>query len=288
MSIELAPATPEMFEDVYPVLAVFEKNNPRLQKRHFRNLFHYPWAAPDDRRGYVLKDDGRVVGFQALIAHERLVEGRRVPIANFSSWVVLPGYRAYSMLLNQIPPDPELTVTSLTPLKQLEPYQRSVGALPLETRQRVILPVPSLSRIFSGAGWKVTSRIEQHRAVLTEQEWQIYQDHRPLECRHLLAFKQDRHCYLVSVRMKGRRRYFSHLLHVGDPDVFVEALEKIRIALLFQNRTPLIILDERLLHGRPTPASRPIALHTPRVFKSSVLTAEQLDNLYSEFVLLPF
>lgn len=286
--VEVIKVTPEMFEQIYPLLTIFQKNNPGLTREHWWRVFHYPWQAPDDLRGFALRDGDRFVGFIALIQHQREIDGKLVRLANHSSWVVLPEYRHSSVLLSYYLSDlTDLNMTILSQKKEMDLYNRALGAKDLETAQKVILPLPSLAGLSSSVKFHVTTDLEKHLEQLSPTDRQIYLDHRTLDCQHLLALDDSGYCYVVSVRTKGRRRQFAHVLYISDPQRFVAALERIKPVLLFRHRALLAMLDERLLRGVPLPQARHVPLAVPRLYQSSSLRPEQIDNLYSEMVLLP-
>src|SRR5512145_1520818 len=108
------PAFRHDFEDVVPLLEEFP--GQRLPREAwYRMLFEPPWPTPDDRRGYVLRDDGRVVGFLGTISCTREIRGRRERFCNLSSWIVRDSHRGASLqLVLPVLADREQTIVNLT------------------------------------------------------------------------------------------------------------------------------------------------------------------------------
>jgi hypothetical protein len=47
------------------------------------------------------------------------------------------------------------------------------------------------------------------------------------------------------------------------------------------------MVDKRLLRGQAVAGAREIPLETPRLYRADGLAPGEMDNLYSEFVVLP-
>lgn len=287
--IEVVAVTQDSSENILPLLTVFEARNPRLTRRHWRAFFHPPWPTPDDIRGFAIRSGGQYVGFTGLIQSEREIDGRRHRMVNQSTWVVLPEFRRHSLRMSssvqRMESEKKLTATSLTPMSAFLPLYKSFGMQELETAQWVVLPTPSLRGVLRSAAYRVSARIDP--ALLSAADQLIYAHHRSTECRHLFIRGPAGDCYLVYVKTKGRTHHFAHVLYLSNPRVFADALEKVKFALLWHNRTLATLIDERLLRGVALPNTRRVPLATPRLYHSETLKAGQIDNLYSEFVLLP-
>ena len=86
-----------MFEDVYKLLNKF--NNTRVNKSHWKNLFCYPWATPEDYVGFKLQNDQTIVGFIGLIFCKREIRGEIHKFCNLTSLIVEEEYRKESLAL---------------------------------------------------------------------------------------------------------------------------------------------------------------------------------------------
>lgn len=276
--IRVERATPSDFESVLPLLERF--NNPAITREQWRTLFFPPWPCDDDLRGYVLREDERTTGFFGVIPSEREIDGRRERFANLTSWVTLPEYRNHALRLFQaVATLEDRTLTCMTPLTATYPFYRRFGFQDLETKLRILLPVPSLRALRYRA-----RNIARHAAGAARE---IFESHRSAPCKHLLIERGGRQCLVTFSRTKGRRRHFARVHGFTDREVFIDALESLRWRLMLAARAPLVMIESRWLGGVVPPWSRAAGVGQIPVFKSATLRAEQIDNLYSEMVLLP-
>ncbi len=280
--IRVERATAADCESVLPLLDHFE--NPAITRTHWRTLFIPPWPCDDDLRGFILRDGGKVVGFFGAIPCERTIDGRPERFANLTSWITLPEYRNHSIRLFQAVAGIEhRTLTCLTPLPSIHSLYKRFGFEDLESKLRILLPVPSPGAL----RFRVTSEEKEIATLATGAAREVFEAHRGVVCRHLLVHRGDRQCLVTFSRTKGRRRFFARVHGATDWELFVEAIESIRWRLMLAARATLVMIDARWLRGAEPAWSRESGLAQSPVFKSATLRAEQIDHLYSELVLLP-
>lgn len=270
-----------------PLLERFAKGTPHLSRRHWHRLFHYSWEPPDETRGFIIFDGDRPVGFEAFIQHQRVIDGEKRHIVNGSSWVVLPEYRRASMMIRNAWAEREATgtVTTLAMSTRLElhPLFIAYGFKTLETHQLCLAPL----RGDRARGWKVTSDPARFEGILGDEDLKIFRDHRDLPCRHLLAWRDADYCYVVSARRAGPKRLgTSMLFHISHPENFMAAQQPLHAGLLKQNRAFWVTADERLFRGVEPRGAKRVPLRTPRMYHSMTLEPGQIDNLYTELILL--
>ena len=288
--ISVSNATPEVFDQVYPLLEHFNQGNDRLSKDHWRNLFHYPWQFRGNTRGFLLLDGDKAVGIELLIQCDRVIDGQIHRVAHGSSWYVRPEYRSSSLLLKT--PlydlmDEGLSITNFTPKPEFESYHKLTGASVLETHQIILLPIPDPILISGLWRWSASGSPQKFLHLLNSNDRQIYEDHSTLPCKHLVVWSGDKYCYLVHSKTEGPRGFPSSFVHyISNFSVFMQAIEKIKLALQFSNRAPFVTIERRMLRGHTFRFSREVPLKNPRLFWSKTLKAEQIDSLYSEMILL--
>jgi hypothetical protein len=78
---------------------------------------------------------------------------------------------------------------------------------------------------------------------------------------------------------------FASLLYVSNPDLFGRMARPLARHLLLRHRVPLTLAELRVTTERPRPS---VLLRSSRrkMYRSDRLTADQVDNLYSELVCL--
>ncbi len=281
--IRVAAATAADSDRVRPLLAGF--NNRRISAAQWSSLFHYSWPSPVETRGFLLLDDARVVGFLGTIWSERDVAGRRERICNLSSWITLPEFRHHSLRLFQAACALEdCTITCHSPAAALHPLYRRCGFADLETKLRIVLPTPSGT--FGWPRWRATTDPDAIAARVGPEDRRILEAHRPHSCAHLLVWNGNEYCYVIATRTKGKRCHFAHLHYVSHRDLLPAILDRIKWHLLFALGTPLLMIDARLVADLALPYSREAALAVPHVFRSPTLAPAQIDNAFSELILL--
>ena len=136
------------------------------------------------------------------------------------------------------------------------------------------------------------------RERLTRRQRQIFDDHAPYDCLQLTVSDGSDHAFLVVKRRTQRfnaRRLgalgkvlplqisYSDVLHCSAPELLSRHLERIKLAILRRQRTAALVAEARLFQIRP----RGVMLPVRTCFRSPLLTAHEVDRLYSEIVLLP-
>lgn len=283
--IRVEVATAADCEEVLPLFEGFR--NPKITCDQWRTLFHYTWPAPTDARGFILRDGPRAVGFFGTIWSERTVDSRAERICNLSSWITLPEYRNHSLLLfKEVAALRDCTITCHSPAPQLYPIYKRFGFRDLETKLRILPPRPAWQGLGTWLGDQAISDPDEIAPLLDSKDRAILEAHRPHRCGHLLIQGKQDYCYLVFTKTKGKRFQFAHVHHLSNGAVFARNLDRVRLHLLLSLGTPLVMIDARLITGLHLPHSREVSLGVPHVFRSERLSPGQVDNLYSELILL--
>jgi acetoacetyl-CoA synthetase len=214
----------------------------------WRPLYTTNWLADNPARGFVLTDGGRIVGHVATLYSQREINGKTGLVCNFSGFYIAPGYRGRGLgttLVAAAVRDERVTYTTLTPAPA-----RTV------------------------------------RASLGQAERRIYDDHASYGFLHMTARDAGGTAYLVAKRRVRRTRVapvpLSLILHCSAPDVLARNFERIKLAIMWQQKTFGIAINERLFPKAP----RAIRRENIAQYRSPVFTPNELDLLYSEFVLL--
>ena len=284
--IRVEMATPETFAEALPLFEAFR--NPPIPADHWWRLFHYSWPSRDRMRGFVLRDGSRVVGFFGTILYERMIEGRVEKFANLTSWVTLPEYRNHSLrLFEAVVGMEDRTLTCFTALPATGPLYRRFGFQDLESKWIVILPTLNPLRL---AGWfrgRIITDPEQILQKLDDREAAYVRQLESDICHPMLVTHRGQQCLILFTRAKGRRFHFARIHPVSNREVFLACLDHIRWRLALASRTFLLAIDARLLGGRIPPGGRETPLALRAVYRSRTLSPAQIDNLYTELLLLP-
>jgi RimJ/RimL family protein N-acetyltransferase len=280
--------TPAMFDDVYPVLSELDNTHSREK---WREIFDYQWESDEGYVGYALVDDRKVVGFNGAIFSRRIIDGREARFCNITSWVVKEQYRTESLRL--IFPFLNLkgyTLTSFTLNDRSWEVVRRLGFKNLDTNVRVLFLVPGLSAARKEEAPVMVSDRSKIAAILDPVDLKIFRDHLHYNCGHLVMQEKDGYSYIIYTR-KRYRKYncdipYAHIHYISDRNAFLRRLNKIRLYFLKSRKYFFLAVDERLIGNATIPYSTVYQLKRPRMYKSELLSREQVDSLYTELVVL--
>jgi acetoacetyl-CoA synthetase len=151
-------------------------------------------------------------------------------------------------------------------------------------RNKIILP-PLLNLItLRGPSPRIISDPEQVRALLDGEQRRIFDDHAPYDCLQLVLQSGSKSAYLVVKRRTMRRLPVSDLLYCSAPSLLAQHLERVKLAVIRLQRSAALTAEAGIFG-----ALRPLGavIRRPKLFRSSVFHAHELDKLYSELILLP-
>jgi len=281
-------ATPAMFEDIYPLLLELDNSHSREK---WRSIFDYQWESDEGYAGYALVDGRKVVGFNGAIFSRRIIGGREVRFCNLTSWIVNKQYRTESLRL--VLPILNLkgyTLTNLTMNERAWEVMKRLGFKNLDTNIRIIFPVPRLPSSSKEDPSVIVSDQSRIAEILDPVDLRIFRDHLQYDCVHLVIQDKRRYSYLLYTG-KSYKKYnldipYAHIQYISDRSVFLKHLNRVKTYFLKSRKYLFLAVDERLIGDRPIPYSKVYRLKIPRMYKSDILTGDQVDNLYSELVVL--
>jgi hypothetical protein len=294
--VSICDARAEDFEKVYPLFLEF--NNPYVTKEHWRQLFVDHSGCQDGRFGYILFDGEDAVGFLGTTFSERTFGGEKFRFCNMSNWIVKNEYRGHSLgLLAKVMANKNVTITNISPSPQVLKICQKMGFTLMDTTERIILP--SLTGPHRRSA-KILTKRGDVEAALSGEQFKICRDHSLPWNHHALIRSPEGECYLMMNRseqtisseqtIKSNVRVpFARIHHLSNADVFAKYADRLVLAVAADLKVVGTIVDERTLRGHKIWHSfpRPGGARTA-AFKSSKLTALDIDNLYSEMVLLNY
>ena len=283
MKASVVKVTPADFPRVHESL--LHSLNPHIPADRWLRLFDWGWANPEDHVGFALETpDGNLVGFIATLYSLQSIGTSVVPVCNLSSWIVEPGFRSSALsLVMPVLRRPEITVTNLTSLPEVNDMFRKLGFRTLETHTRVIFPLPrpGLPRrvactqvdpdsLVGHHDQEILMRLRDHRYA--EQQWMLQHD--------------GSSCHVILTMGRRRRLRTARIHHLDHPAVFAAGVRTLHRRLFQEYGAVLMECDDRLLSGLRIPGTRRIPLPVTRIFRSRDVEAAQLSNFYSELPLL--
>ncbi len=264
----------------------FEHMNERPGMERWRAVAHCPWYDEAPNHGWIAVDDGRIVGAMALVHSTRHIQGRAEKLCNIGSLYVLKPYRGRGLaktIARESTSDPSITYFGIDAAPQtravLEPD--AVGFNILDDR-----------RYF----WRArTARHDDSLwmrggdavdlAAIHDGDRPMFERHVALGMYPLLLRREGRECrVLLWIRNKHDDTMYHEALYISDPCLFAECAQA-AAARLIGNADAVLAADSRFF-PRPPPGAEVEKLRQPRHFKSSRLSPEYIDLLYSEVPLL--
>lgn len=239
------------------------------------------WAAERPNFGYMLRDEGRVVGGIGAIYADRLIRGRTERFCNITSWCVLDDYRKFSMqLAMRLVAQEGIHLTDFSPTKVVAGALQFLKFQPLDEAVIVLpnLPIP-------GFGWRVETdpgRIGQDFSGDLAKKWL---DHAGFPWLNQILLGRPGHwCHLIYKRRSFKGLPCASILHVSDGGLFLQGLAALQSHFLLRGMVSTHV-ERRMLPAVPRIAKIRTGFNTKQ-FKSDTLTSDDIDYLYSESVAL--
>jgi GNAT superfamily N-acetyltransferase len=252
-----------------------------------KTIFEYPWDREEAHCGLIMVDGDRTVGFLGMIFSRRKLGDRVEKFCNLTSWYVHEDYRSRGIaMILPLHAMKDYTITDLTPAKNVYTIQNKLGFKDLDAAGRLLLP---FGRRFFQAGYDATVLTHDKAAIETRlkgQDFTIFNDHRHYQCEHFLLAGQDRYCYIIYTKLKRKRWPYVHLHYISDPELFETTYRDIRKSILGHAKAYFVLIDSRMVKNQKLPLSICLPYRAPKQYRSATLKPAQIDNLYSELVML--
>ena len=273
-------------EDDIPAVAdlLHTRMNGKIAPERWRRILDYPWRPPGAERGWLVEDQGRIVGFMGTIYSDRVIAGRTRRFCDLSSWYLTREHRGDGTgdrLLRAGMAQPDVTYQTMTARRATGRKIRALGFSVLDDTRRVFRPftLPLTHR----AGLGVVGDPAAIRALLDPDQRTCHDLHAGFGLGE--TFFPDLGLWLVWQRkLKGEAIAYHEVLHASDPARLSANAQAICDAIV-SGDTGILAVDSRWMEpGDPAGTVEAIAL--PRWFRSPDLPGAAVDHLYSEIILL--
>jgi hypothetical protein len=282
----LQKVNPSMFCKVYPLL---QKLDASLGENTWYRIFSYQWRQAENYCGYGLFDKDEIVGFLGLIFSQRNIHQSTERFCNISSWIVKESYRGYSLtLMHPLIKLKDYTLTDLSSLHELFPLARRMGFQKLDAKLTVLSPffLPGLRKRLDAI--QIVHNPELIQVHLGPSDLTLFSDHQSYDCcHHLLIRSAAQSCYVIYTVQRSHFPY-CYIQSISNPDLFAQQSLEIRSAITDRHRLRLLLVDSRLVKNLDLPWTVELPMQFTKLYKSERLAPQQIDNLYSELVLLNF
>lgn len=276
-TVEAKPITDA---DTWAVAEFLQRERPlRMSVADWHRYMVAPGHFAQPNHGYLLRENGRVVGAYLALYSERVIDGRPHSICNLGLWCVAPEYRANGLrLLRSLLRQRGYTFTDLTPNQNVVALNNRVGFTALDTTTAVVpnVPWPILSKTV-----RVVDTPNEIEKLISEPDRTIYRDHATTAVHHVVLAKGNQSCYVMFRRERRKGvRLFASILYVGSPDLFRSCAPHFYRYLLLRHRILATLAEVRVVGHRPKLAVT--VAGWPKMYLSDDLEPAQIDYLYSE------
>lgn len=277
------PTVEPILDDNLPEFAEFLAENmpAKRSKLDWMTGLKTAWEGSRPNYGFLMKDDGKVVGGIGAYYAERAIRGKIEKFCNITSWCVLDSHRKFSMqLAMHVVKQEGYHFTDFSPTKVVAGVLQFLKFAPLEDAVAVVpnLPLPS----FSGRVIDDPAQIEK---LLDAAQLAVWRDHVQFPwLNHLVFGKPGQWCYLIYKKGCFKGFSSSRIIYVGDQGAF----DQYRSALgwyFFWKGILTTHVEQRMLKALPRLAMVRSGFN-PKQFLSTTLSASDIDYLYSESVAL--
>ena len=277
--VELGPITRADIERVATFLHAHL--NSRISAAAWAAAMKPPWSDGWPNHGFLLQQDGQMVGAYLAFYSERRINGVLERFCNLGAWCVLEEHRAHGVrLVRGLLRQRGYHFTDLSPSGNVVAINKRLRFVSLDTSTAAVLnlPWPALAH-----GIRVSSAPHEVAGTLTGHDGAIYRDHADTAAaRHVVIRRGHDHCYVIWRRDRRKRLpIFGSVLYVSDPKLFGEAALLFSRHLLLRHGVLVTLAERRVVGSRP-PRSIMLPRARPKMFRSDRLKPDQIDYLYSE------
>jgi len=256
--------------------------DPGKTPDQFRFAFQQDWGMAQPNHGFVVRKEGEIVGAIGAIYASRVINGQSRRFCNITSWCVLEAYRSQSMRLPMAVCSQEgFSFTDLSPTEVVAKSLQFLKFKPLDSDRELIFNVP-----FPAPGIHLEQDPERIAALLPEPWAQVDRDHRHIPWLQRVALAgPDGVCYVVFKRQSFKGLPSAEVLAVSDGRQFLRGFGRFAAHVLLHHGMVSTRVESRFLPARP-PLSRRLSGYRQKMFRSDLLQAADIDNLYSEIMAL--
>ena len=277
--VELCPITSA---DLHAVANFLHAElNTRISSAEWEAAIIPPWACDQPNHGFLLRTGERIVGVHLAFYSEREMEGRRERFCNLAAWCVIDEYRSLGLrLLNALLVQKGYHFTDLSPSGNVVPLNTRLKFSHLDVATAL---VPNLPWPFWPSRVRVISEPKEIQRILRGRDLEIYLDHaHTAAANHVVVVKDDVPCYVIFRRTRRKNLpLFASILYTGNRELFADVARDVFRHFLFRHGIVATLAELRVVGKRPKPS---IMLKSPRpkMYRSTSLSPDQIDDLYSE------
>lgn len=251
---------------------------------HWRKIFApRPWQTQEDFPGFVLDDDGKIVGFLGTIFSDHETAKGPLKICNFTSWYIDPNYRQHGLLLFMKAMKLDGVVwTNLSAAPHTYDFLKRAGFKALTDVKTYILPIPRIRKIKH-----ISLQLDITAKDLDDEKLQqIYNKHQGLYCKHVLIKNGTESCYCLIVTTRYKKLPLAKIYFISNPVLFKKVIKDVCLSLCLKLQVCYLMVEGDLLKETKITGSWRRPIFPPRLYKSDKFEKEEIPILCSEFFIL--
>ena len=267
------------FEYVHPLFSGFHE--PRPSKEEFRQLFVPRWGSDESYAGLILEENGEAVGYLGTLFSMREINGRVEKFCNLYTWIIKEEFRTEGLpLLFQVLKMKDVTITNFTG-NRVASILIKFGFQPIDTTLRILLPLPALSD-----GCELIFDPAHIASLLDIHDRRIFDDHRDFKYPFVLLKASDGISLLSFKKVKRKYLPVLELHYLSGRNIFVKHIRHALPALCLRTASLGLMVGDHFLPGISIPFSITIPQRQLRLFRSTTVSLEEMDTMYSELQVL--
>lgn len=240
------------------------------------------WLPDLPNHGFVVRDEGQIVGGIGAYYALRQIRGRAERFCNITSWCVLDSHRQQSTRLAMaLLAQKDFHFTNFSPTKVVGATLKFLKFKELDERVVVMLNLPTPGAF----GHQVLTTTAEVEAALPPETVKAWRDHAAFPwLKQVAVGRPGAWCHVIYKRRTYKGLPAAHVLYLSDRAAFAAAFR--RLAAHFLARGMVSTHVERRFVDAP---AWPSAIRTgfnPKLFLSPSLAESDIDYLYSETVAL--
>jgi len=258
--------------------------NDRFSPQEWKRGISRSWMPDVPNYGFMLRCGDQITGVLCAIYSEQHIEGVVKQFCNPHSWCVLPDFRKRSIdLVLALIRQQNYTFTMFSPNKEGREIFKYLKFKPLDNRNLIFLNFPF---VYGGGQVVDFHNAEQVKKYLPEDAARHYLDHADFSWLNFLFFhKNHQYGFLIFKKYRYKRLGNAWIMYVSDVALFKQCWPAIRTHLLFRQGMFTSKIEARLL-DQPMKTWFEPEQGLQKFYLSSELSADSIQNLYSELVTL--
>lgn len=283
---QVSKVTQDHFQLVYPLLKKFDDSH---SKEQWMNIFSQPFNNGEDHCGYMLLEEGEIVGFLGYIFSKKIVDNKTVKFCNLTTWIVEDDYRNSSLaLIYPVLKMKDYCVTNFIPAKNVYYISKKLGFKDLEACARITIPVfnPFKAIFYHCKFITNTANIINELSSIKEGYLiTIINDHKKYSCHFILLKSKTETCLVLFTKVKRKNLPLAYIHFISNHNMFFKYFDQLKFKLWFHYKLLGPIIEERNMHGHRVFSIKERFTY-PQIFMSKTVNKMSIDNLYSELIML--